>query len=73
MGIAWEEYREHDAVGLAALVKSRAVSPVELLQAAIARADAVETTINAIRHRLDDDARAALAARCPGRSPASRS
>jgi Asp-tRNA(Asn)/Glu-tRNA(Gln) amidotransferase A subunit family amidase len=58
MGITWDEYREHDAVGLAELVKSGAVSPVELLEAAIARADAVEPTINAIRHRLDDDARA---------------
>ncbi|SCF79146.1 hypothetical protein GA0115255_106494, partial [Streptomyces sp. Ncost-T6T-2b] len=33
MGIAWEEYREYDAVGLAELVKSGAVNPVELLEA----------------------------------------
>lgn len=58
MCMTWDEYREHDAVGLAELVKSGAVSPIELLEAAIARADAVEPTINAIRHRLDDDARA---------------
>ena len=57
MGITWDEYREHDAVGLAELVRSGAVSPVELLEAAMARADAVEPTLNAIRHRLDDDAR----------------
>ncbi|BBG04759.1 MULTISPECIES: amidase [Pseudonocardia] len=58
MGIAWDDYRRHDAVGLAALVAAGEVSATELLEAATDRADAVEPTINAIRHRMTDAARA---------------
>ncbi|MEJ8280648.1 amidase [Pseudonocardia spirodelae] len=56
--MSWEDYRGHDAVGLAALVAGGEVSPAELLDAAVARADAVEPTTNAIRYRMDDAARA---------------
>jgi len=41
------------------LFVSRKLSPVELLEAVIARADEVEPTINAFCHRYDDRARAA--------------
>ncbi|MEU6700464.1 amidase [Pseudonocardia sp. NPDC046786] len=58
MGIGWDDYRRHDAVGLAALVAAGEVSAAELLDAATDRADAVEPTINAIRHRMTDAARA---------------
>lgn len=58
MGITWEDYRSHDAVGLAGLVASGEVSAPELLEAALDRADAVEPSINAIRHRLTGSARA---------------
>lgn len=57
MGISWDDYRNHDAVGLAALVAAGEVSAADLLEAAVARADAVEPGINAIRLRLDDAAR----------------
>lgn len=37
----YAEYRTHDALGLAELVAAREVSPTELLDVAIARAEAV--------------------------------
>lgn len=48
-----EEYAAHDAVGLAALVASREVTPAELLETARARADAVNGRVNAIVRRLE--------------------
>ncbi len=62
--IAQHEYARHDAVGLAALVASGEVTPGELLDAAIARADEV-AGLNAITARLDDRARDAIAAGLP--------
>ncbi|WP_026120029.1 amidase [Nocardiopsis potens] len=43
-----DEYMEHDAVGLAGLVRSGEVAPAELLEAAIARAEQVGPALNAI-------------------------
>ena len=43
-----DDYRAHDAVGLAALVREKKVSAEELLAAARARADEVNDRINAI-------------------------
>ncbi|GAA1796963.1 MAG: amidase [Actinobacteria bacterium] len=48
-----DEYLDHDAMGLAELVRTKQVSPAELLAAAQARADAVNPRINAIVRRLD--------------------
>ncbi len=59
--IGFDDYVRHDAVGLAALIRRRAVSPAEVLEAALARADAANPRINAIVLRLDDRARAAAA------------
>jgi len=53
----FEEYVQHDALSLAALVAKREVSAAELLDTAIARADAVNPKLNAIVLRLDDRAR----------------
>lgn len=50
-----------DALGQAALVASRQVSPGELLEAAIARAEAVNPALNFIAQPLYDRARAAAA------------
>ncbi|MBP2365717.1 amidase [Pseudonocardia parietis] len=58
MGIGWEDYRGHDAVGLAGLVAAGEVSAADLLEAALARAEIVEPTVNAIRLRMTDTARA---------------
>lgn len=46
--LAFGEYRRHDAVALAALVRSGEASPMELLELAIARAEAVNPKLDAI-------------------------
>ena len=51
-GIAFEDYARHDATGLAALVARGEVSATELLECAIARAEAVNPQINAVAHKL---------------------
>jgi len=48
---------EHDATGLAGLVRKGEVSPPELVDAAIARAERVNPEINAISERLYERAR----------------
>lgn len=55
----------HDAMGLAALVKARKVSPSELLEASIARAEALNPRFNFIAQRHYDHARKAIAAGLP--------
>ncbi|MFA5940525.1 MAG: amidase [Sinimarinibacterium sp.] len=46
--ISADDYLQHDGLGLAALVRDRQVTPAELLEAAIARAEAVNPKVNAI-------------------------
>ncbi|GAA1723169.1 Asp-tRNAAsn/Glu-tRNAGln amidotransferase A subunit [Dietzia kunjamensis subsp. schimae] len=53
----FDEFRSHDALGLAALVRRREATPVELLDAAVKRADSVNPGLNAIVHRMDGTAR----------------
>jgi amidase len=48
------EYRQHDATSLAELVKKKEVTPAELLQTAIARAEEVNPRINAVVTKLYD-------------------
>ncbi|EDP66044.1 amidase family protein [alpha proteobacterium BAL199] len=57
----FSDYGRYDAIGLADLIRSGAVSTAEVLESAIARADAVNPAINAIVRRLDDRARASAA------------
>lgn len=57
----FDEYRQYDALGLAELVQRKEVTPAELLDVAIARADAVNPKINAVIHRFDNRARAQIA------------
>ena len=61
---------DHDAVGLAALVRSGEVKPLELVDAAIGRIETVDTQLNAVIHRRFERARAEAAAlgSGPGRS-----
>ncbi|ROH89056.1 amidase [Stagnimonas aquatica] len=54
-----KEYAQYDALGLAELVRKREVSPGELLEAAIARVEATEPTLNALHQRLDAAGRSA--------------
>jgi amidase len=55
----------HDAVGLAGLVRDRKVSPSELLEAAIARAEAMNPRFNFMAQKHYDFARAEIARGLP--------
>ncbi|WP_438388685.1 amidase [Actinopolyspora saharensis] len=61
----YSEYREHDGVGLAGLVRAGAVSASELLDAALERCARVNGRINAVTRSTEDAARKLAAA--PGR------
>lgn len=51
-----KEYSSFDALGLAALVRSRQVSPRELVSAAIERIESLNPRLNAVVHRMYDRA-----------------
>lgn len=55
----------YDGLGLAALVRQREVSAAELLDAAIARVEARNPTINAVIHRIDEEARRVIGTGLP--------
>ena len=57
-----KDYDRFDATALAKLVREKQVSPAELLDAAIARTEAVNPRINAVVPRHYDEARAAIRA-----------
>ena len=59
------EYRDHDALGLAELIAGKQVTAEEVLDAAIARMEAVNGQINAVVHPMYDAARRAIAAGLP--------
>lgn len=63
--LTFHEYRACDATELARMVARREVSPDELLDTALARAAAVEPTLNAISQHHVDFARAAIRAGLP--------
>ena len=60
-----EELARYDGLGLAELVCRREVSAAELLDASIARVEALNPEINVVVTRLYDQARAAIAAGLP--------
>jgi amidase len=51
------DFMAHDGTGLAALVKRGEVTPLELADAALARIEALNGTLNAVVERCDDMAR----------------
>ncbi|WP_234736050.1 amidase [Tellurirhabdus bombi] len=55
--LTFQEYAQYDAVGLAELVKKGDVSAAELLETAIARAEAVNPQLNAIVQPLYEEGR----------------
>jgi amidase len=67
--MAFEAYATYDGLGLGALVQRGEVSALELLEIAIARAEAINPRINAVVYRGYDQARAAAAAFRPGGEP----
>ena len=54
--MAIAEYDTLDAIGLAALVRARELSPREVMEEAIRRAELVNPALNFIAHRAYDDA-----------------
>ncbi len=60
-----DEYGTHDAVGLAALVAAGEVSADALLDAALARVEALNPALNAVVHLREGVARRAIAAGLP--------
>src|SRR5580698_4314519 len=60
-----EDYRSHDAIGLADLVARKEVSETEVLDAALSRLDQVNGTLNAVITLVEDQARAAIAEGLP--------
>lgn len=61
----FNEYKHYDATGLAALIKSGQISSSEVLEIAIARAEAVNPQINAIVHTMYGRAREAVHKQIP--------
>jgi amidase len=59
------DVERYDGLGLAELVRTREVTPEELLEACLARIDKRNPVVNAIVTRMDDQARAAIRAGVP--------
>ena len=59
------ELDRYDGLGLADLIRRRAVTPTEILDETLARIEARNPAINAVVTRMDEQARAALAAGLP--------
>ena len=57
--LSFAEYRAHDALGLAELVRQGQITPAELLETAIRRVEEVNPALNAVVHKLYDSAREA--------------
>ena len=55
------EYAEYDAIGLSDLVRSGQVTPVEVVEAAIASAERAKPAVNAIVYQAFDEARESAA------------
>ena len=51
------EYEQYDAIGLAGLVQNGEVSPLELVEAAIERIEARNPQMNAVIHKMYDEAK----------------
>ena len=66
MSMSHEEYLSRDALALAEAVRGGHVTALELLELALARLEALNPRINAVVHRMEEDARRAAAAPTPG-------
>lgn len=60
-----DDYSEYDGLGLAHLVATKQVTPAELAEAAIARIERHNPTLNAVVYKAYDDARARAKAPLP--------
>lgn len=64
-GLSFPEYRKHDALGLAELVRKRETTASELLDVAVARTQAVNPAINAVVDMFVERARKEIAQGLP--------
>lgn len=63
--MSFEDYAEYDGLGLAALVRSGAVTPREVLDAAIERIERHDGVLNAVVYKAYDEARETAAGPLP--------
>lgn len=63
--MSFAEYADYDGLGLAALVKKGDVTPLELIDAAIERAERHNGTLNAIVYKAYDEAREVAKGKLP--------
>jgi amidase len=63
--MAFAEYDRYDGLGLAHLVRRREISPLELLEEAIARIERHNPKLNAVIYKAYDQARAAAKGKLP--------
>ena len=63
--MAFAEYADYDGLGLAHLVRRGEVTPAELLEEAIGRAERHNATLNAIVYKAYDEARKTAAGKLP--------
>lgn len=61
----FSDYDDYDALGLAELVRSGQVTPLELVEEAIGRIEAANPAINAVIYKMYDQARAAAQSPLP--------
>ena len=61
----FDDYEGYDAIGLAELISKGETTPLELLDAALGRLDAVNPRINAIAHLCVDAAKASISGELP--------
>lgn len=62
----FKEYGNYDAMGLAELIRNKDVTAEEMLDAALARSEAVNPQVNAVVRNLESEARATLKAGTSG-------
>lgn len=60
-----QDYADYDGLGLAELVRRRAVTPLELVEACIARIERHNPALNAVVHLAADEARATAKGKLP--------
>src|ERR1700744_1261593 len=63
--MAFAEYADYDGLGLAHLVRKGAVTPLELLEEAIARIEKHNGVLNAVVYKAYDEARAVAKGKLP--------
>ena len=54
LAMSWDEWAQHDATALAALVKAKKITPRELAAQAAAAVDRLDSKLNAVLGLYDD-------------------